>query len=53
VLADVVERDRRDSERAVAPMKPAEGVVVIDTSALDIEAAVARASQFIRAAIKT
>ena len=53
VLADVVERDRRDSERAVAPMKPAEGAVVIDTSALDIEAAVARASQFIHAAIET
>ena len=53
VLADVIERDRRDSERAVAPMKPAESAVVIDTSELDIEAAVARASQFIRSAIKT
>jgi len=43
VLADVKERDARDAERAEAPMKPAQDAVLIDTSNLSIEAAVARA----------
>ncbi|MDG1431777.1 MAG: (d)CMP kinase [Paracoccaceae bacterium] len=40
VLADVKERDRRDSERATAPLKPADDAIIIDTSELDIEAAI-------------
>lgn len=47
VLADVKERDARDSERATAPMKPAEDAVLLDTSALDIEAALAAAVEVI------
>ncbi|WP_224824800.1 d(CMP) kinase [Cognatishimia sp. MH4019] len=43
VLADVEERDARDRERATAPLKAAEGAVVIDTSEMDIETAVATA----------
>lgn len=43
VLADVKERDERDMNRAEAPLKPAEDAVVIDTSALSIDAAVAEA----------
>lgn len=43
VLADVKERDARDSGRSEAPMKPAQDAVVIDTSDLSINAAVARA----------
>ena len=43
VLADVVERDRRDSERSAAPLKPAQGADVLDTSKLGIDAAVAAA----------
>ncbi|MEC8294358.1 MAG: (d)CMP kinase [Pseudomonadota bacterium] len=43
VLRDVVERDKRDSERATAPLKPAEDAVQIDTSDLSIEAAIAAA----------
>ncbi|OYX44773.1 MAG: cytidylate kinase [Rhodobacterales bacterium 32-67-9] len=42
VLAEVIERDLRDSERAEAPMKPAADAVVIDTSALTAEEAMAR-----------
>jgi cytidylate kinase len=45
ILAEVLERDERDSTRAVAPLKPAGDAVVIDTSALTrdgaFEAAVA------------
>ncbi len=43
VLADVKARDARDSSRATAPLKPAEDAVVIDTSEMSIEAAIAAA----------
>jgi len=39
VLAAIRERDRRDSERAIAPLKPAADAVLLDTTDLDIEAA--------------
>lgn len=50
VLADVQARDRRDSERAAAPLKPAEGAHVLDTSKLGIDAAVAAAIEIVEAA---
>lgn len=43
VLADVRERDARDSSRAAAPLKVAETAQLLDTSELSIEEAVARA----------
>ena len=43
VLADVKERDHRDMNRADAPMKPADDAVIIDTSDLSIDQAVAAA----------
>lgn len=43
VLADVRERDARDAERSTAPMKPAEDAILLDTSELSIEAALAQA----------
>ena len=43
VLAEVKERDDRDMNRADAPLKPAEDAVMIDTSHLSIEEAVAAA----------
>ena len=51
VLADVKERDARDMERAEAPLKPAEDAVVIDTSDLSIEDAVARAISVVKDAV--
>ncbi|CUH54057.1 (d)CMP kinase [Shimia marina] len=50
VLADVKERDARDMERAEAPLKPAEDAILIDTSELSIEEAVAKAVSAITAA---
>jgi len=41
VLADVVARDARDAGRAEAPLRPAGDAVVIDTSQMDIDTAVA------------
>ncbi|MCK8465387.1 cytidylate kinase [Aliiroseovarius sp. S1339] len=43
VLADVVARDKRDTERAEAPLKPAHDAVIIDTSEMSIAQAVAKA----------
>ena len=50
VLQDLKERDARDSARSVAPMKPAEDAKVLDTTALDAEAAFAAAMEHIRIA---
>ena len=43
VLADVKERDARDSSRATAPLIAADDAVLIDTSDMTIEQAVAKA----------
>jgi len=42
VLSEIVARDRRDSERAAAPLKRAEDAVDLDTSKLDIDQVVAK-----------
>jgi cytidylate kinase len=42
VLAQVKERDAQDSGRAVAPLKPAEDAVLVDTSGETLEESVAR-----------
>lgn len=44
VLADILRRDERDRTRAVAPLRPAPDAYVLDTTALDIEGAVAAAT---------
>ncbi|MEY8097088.1 d(CMP) kinase [Falsihalocynthiibacter sp. S25ZX9] len=53
VLADVIARDKRDSERATAPLVAASDAVLIDTSDLTIEAATARAVAAIEAALQS
>ncbi|NCW78992.1 MAG: (d)CMP kinase [Oxalobacteraceae bacterium] len=40
LLQDLRERDARDTDRAVAPLKPAEGAHLLDTSNMTIEQAV-------------
>jgi len=37
LLRDLKERDRRDSERPVSPLKPAEDAVILDSTVLTIE----------------
>jgi CMP/dCMP kinase len=39
LLKEILERDARDRGRAIAPLKPADDAVLLDTSALDIDAA--------------
>jgi len=43
VLADLRARDARDSARAAAPLKPADDAVMLDTSRMSIDEAVAAA----------
>ncbi|MBT3305256.1 MAG: (d)CMP kinase [Alphaproteobacteria bacterium] len=47
VLADMKERDARDSERAVSPLEPAKDAFLLDTSDLDADQAFAAALDFI------
>lgn len=51
VLAEVRARDARDMGRETSPLRPAPDAVVIDTSDLGIEEAVAAAMQAIRAKV--
>ncbi|MFV1601118.1 MULTISPECIES: (d)CMP kinase [unclassified Phaeobacter] len=49
VLEDVKARDARDTNRSESPLKPASDAVILDTSALSIEEAVAMAIAAIEA----
>jgi len=50
VIADVKERDARDRSRATAPLLPAEDAVLLDTSDLSVDAAIAAAIDIVRSA---
>jgi cytidylate kinase len=47
VLADIRARDARDGSRAIAPLKPAPDAIILDTSQLDREAAIAEAIRLV------
>ncbi len=50
ILADILRRDERDRTRAVAPLKPAKDAHLLDTTHLDIDAAVQAAVDIVEAA---
>lgn len=49
ILADILARDERDRNRAVAPLKPAQDAYLLDNSHLDIEGGVRAAIDIIEA----
>jgi CMP/dCMP kinase len=49
VLADILARDERDQNRAVAPLKPAKDAYLLDNSNLDIEGGVRAAIDIVEA----
>ncbi|MCK5777302.1 MAG: (d)CMP kinase [Rhodospirillales bacterium] len=49
VLEEMRERDERDTNRAVAPLKPAEDATVIDTSGLDADQVFEQAREIVAA----
>jgi cytidylate kinase len=51
VLAEIRARDERDSKRVTAPLVAAEDAVVLDTSNLDVQAAVAEAIRVVEASV--
>ena len=53
VLAEMEERDKNDSSRAIAPLKAAEDAVLIDNSALSLEEAVALMERLIKERVDT
>lgn len=48
VLAAQDERDRRDAERALAPLRPADGAIIIDSTAMSSNAVVDRMENEVR-----
>lgn len=48
LLGDIAERDRRDRERTVAPLKPATDAIVIDTTARSIAAVLDEVERLVR-----
>jgi CMP/dCMP kinase len=50
ILADIIRRDARDSNRTIAPLRPAHDAVTLDTTHLGIEAAAAEALRIVEAA---
>ena len=50
VEADIAERDRRDSERDVAPLRVADDATVIDTTGVPLDEVIARVVGLVRAA---
>ena len=52
VLAEIVERDKRDSEREIAPLKQAEDALLLDTSDLTQEESIQAVIQLIEGCMK-
>ena len=53
VWDDMAARDARDSDRSVAPLKPADDAFLVDTSAMNADEALASAKAFIVSKQKT
>lgn len=49
VLSELLERDKNDSSRAIAPLRAAEDAIQIDTTTLDVDAQVTLLMSFINA----
>lgn len=49
VLQDIIQRDYNDSHREVAPLKPAEDAVILDSSCLTLEEVVAKVIELVEA----
>ncbi|MCD8332174.1 MAG: (d)CMP kinase [Oscillospiraceae bacterium] len=52
VLKDLLERDERDSTRAVAPLCQAEDALLVDTTGLDLEQSLARLLEAVKEKLK-
>jgi cytidylate kinase len=48
LLAELAKRDQRDAERSIAPLRPAENALVIDSSGMGVEEVLDRALKLVR-----
>lgn len=48
ILRDIIQRDNNDSNREIAPLRPAEDSILVDTTELDLEQSVAKVIEVIR-----
>ncbi|MDX1573929.1 MAG: (d)CMP kinase [Methylophaga sp.] len=48
LIAEITERDERDQLREVAPLRPAEDAIILDSTALGIDAVFQRVSELVR-----
>ncbi|WP_018981832.1 (d)CMP kinase [Salinimonas chungwhensis] len=53
LLSDIEARDKRDTQRAVAPLVPAQDALVIDSTDLDIDQVFEKAMEVISSCLKT
>lgn len=47
LLREIMARDARDAQRAVAPLRPADDAVLLDTTGMDIDQVVGRVLQLL------
>lgn len=52
ILAEIKERDNRDRNRAVAPLKPADDALLLDSTSLTIEEVINQALEYIQKTVK-
>jgi len=48
LTADIAERDTRDSQRTISPLKPADDAIVVDTTTLEISAVIQKIEKLVR-----
>ncbi len=48
LIAEITERDERDQQREVAPLRPAADAIILDSTALGIDAVFQRVSELVR-----
>lgn len=48
LLGDIAERDRRDEQRSISPLKPATDAIILDTTDSDIAAVVVHVKRLVR-----
>ena len=48
ILEDIIKRDHNDSTREIAPLKPAEDSIIVDTTDLDLEQSVNKIKELIK-----
>ena len=49
---DIAERDRRDASRPIAPLKPADDALIVDSTSMTIEAVLARVLELAAGALQ-